>query len=187
MDAFGYLSVLLSIVLGLALTQLLTTAGRLIKARDRVVFYAPTVIWMGVLFAVIVQSWWTMFGLREHQAWTMVDFLVVLAHPTLLYVMVELISPDVAAEGPIRLRDAYFRHAPLFFGATMLVIAISFVRPLVLNGELSHPLDVAFHLAVFTLALIAAVWRNPRYHALLAPVMAVAMAAYIGVLFLDLR
>ncbi len=187
MDAFGYLSVLLSIVLGLALTQLLTAAGRLIKARDRVAFYAPTAIWMGVLFAVIVQSWWTMFGLREHQGWTMVDFLVVLAHPTLLYVIVELISPDVAAEGPIRLRDAYFRHVPLFFGATMLLVAISFARPLVLHGELSDPLDVGFHVVIFALALVAALWRNPRYHALLAPAMAVGEVVYIAALFLELR
>lgn len=35
MDAFSYLSVLLSIILGLGLTQLLTAAGRLIRHRER--------------------------------------------------------------------------------------------------------------------------------------------------------
>ena len=47
MDAFSYLSVLISIVLGLGVTQLLTGFGRLIEARDRVRSYGPVLIWAG--------------------------------------------------------------------------------------------------------------------------------------------
>lgn len=44
MDAFSYLSVLLSIVLGLGPTQLLTAVGRLIRHREHVrVHWLPLV------------------------------------------------------------------------------------------------------------------------------------------------
>jgi len=35
-DAFSYLSILLSIIIGLGLTQILTALGRIIRHRDRV-------------------------------------------------------------------------------------------------------------------------------------------------------
>ena len=42
MDPFSYLSVLISIILGLGITQLVTGLGRLIQARARIKFYAKS-------------------------------------------------------------------------------------------------------------------------------------------------
>ena len=47
MDAFSYLSVLLSIILGLAITQLLQGVGRLLQERQRVRIYWPVLVWTG--------------------------------------------------------------------------------------------------------------------------------------------
>jgi hypothetical protein len=52
MDAFGYLSVLLSIILGLGLTQLLTAIGRLIRHRDRVRVHWLPLLWAAVLLLI---------------------------------------------------------------------------------------------------------------------------------------
>src|SRR6478672_4069223 len=65
MDPFSYLSVLISIILGLGITQLVTGLGRLIQARGRIKFYAPTIAWVGLLLIIHVQTWWAMFGLRS--------------------------------------------------------------------------------------------------------------------------
>ncbi len=187
MDAFGYLSVLISIILGLALTQLLTGAGRLIRFRDRVKFYAPTAIWMGFLFLMIVQSWWAMFTLRFNEEWTFLEFATVLAQPTLIYLLVELIVPDTEGAGPIDVKANYFRQAPVFFSVALLVILVSLVRPPLLIGRLAEPLDVATQLVWVVLAGVAIFWRNPAYHLLLTPVMALLAVAYVSVLFLALR
>lgn len=64
MDAFSYLAVLLSIVLGLGLTQLLTAIGRLIRHRDRVHVQWLPLLWAGILLLIYVQVWWSMYGLR---------------------------------------------------------------------------------------------------------------------------
>ena len=44
MDAFTYLSVLLSSIIGLGLTQVLAACGRLIRARMHVTWYWPAVL-----------------------------------------------------------------------------------------------------------------------------------------------
>ena len=45
MDSFTYISVLLSIVLGLAITQVLLGYRGLILTRAKVKLYTPTLIW----------------------------------------------------------------------------------------------------------------------------------------------
>ena len=52
MTQFEYLSVLVSIIVGLALTQLLSGAARLIQLRRRVRMHAPTLLWMATLFLI---------------------------------------------------------------------------------------------------------------------------------------
>lgn len=77
MDAFSYLSVLLSIILGLAITQILQSVGRIIQARDRVVMFWPPLLWAAILILVSVQSWWALFGLHLRESWSFFPFLVV--------------------------------------------------------------------------------------------------------------
>jgi hypothetical protein len=64
MDSFSYLSVLISIVLGLGAANLLTGLARIVQMRTRVTMYWPTIVWALTLLVIHVQTWWTMFGLR---------------------------------------------------------------------------------------------------------------------------
>ena len=66
MDAFSYLSVLISIVLGFALTEVLKGLVGVIRARREAVIYWPALAWAGFSIGAIVQSWWASFGLRDH-------------------------------------------------------------------------------------------------------------------------
>src|SRR3954471_23039506 len=86
-DAFSYLSVLLSIIIGLGVTQLLTAVGRLIRHRDRVRVDWLPLLWAAVLLVIFVQVWWSMFGLRNYREWNFVSFLLVLAQTCTLYMM----------------------------------------------------------------------------------------------------
>ena len=80
-DPFSYLSVLVSIVIGLAITQILQGYRTLLISRRRVRFFGPTLAWGGLLLLIAVQSWWAMFGMRQHGRWTFVQFAIVLLLP----------------------------------------------------------------------------------------------------------
>jgi hypothetical protein len=186
-DAFEYLSVLISIVLGLALTQLLTSSARLVQARGRVRVYWPVLVWIGTLLAVLVQSWWAMFDLRDHAAWNVGQFALVLAHPTLLYFMTVLLLPDPDREGPIDLRANYFAQAPWFFSAMAGVIVVSLLRPVAIDGEFPLDADRLFQLVFLLAILVTAAVRRPRLHEAAALIAPAALLFYIGALFFQLR
>lgn len=57
MDEFGYLAVILSIILGLSVTQLLQGLSQVINARDRVRIYGPAIGWALLLLVIDVQAW----------------------------------------------------------------------------------------------------------------------------------
>ena len=57
MSAFDYLTVLVSIVLGLAIANVLSRLAAVITARERVDFYWPPIAWAVWLFFVAAQHW----------------------------------------------------------------------------------------------------------------------------------
>ena len=62
MDEFSYLSVLISVILGLAVTQILKGFRGILLSRTRIRIYWPVIAWAALLLLVCVQSWWAMLS-----------------------------------------------------------------------------------------------------------------------------
>jgi hypothetical protein len=191
-EEFQYLAVLISIVLGLGITQLLTGVGRLVQARTRVAHYWVVTLWIGLLLLIHVQSWWAMFDMRDHRGWTFGKFLLVLLHPSSLYMMAALALPDVAeATGEdgrrLDLRAHYHAQARWFFGALALVIVCSLLRPVVMDGHFPLDLDRVMQLLFLGPVLAATVVRREWYHRGLAVGAVAFFSAYVVLLFGQLR
>ena len=187
MDAFSYLSVLLSIILGLGLTQVLTAVGRLIRNRGSVRFYWPPLVWAGLLLVIFVQVWWSSFGLRARGTWTFAEFFVVLLQTVALYLVAALALPEEVDAGGVDLRAHYYRQAPWFFGAFALTLLISLGKDLLLEGRLPERFNLWFHLVMLAVSVGAALVRRPWYHHLVALASAAGLAAYVVTLFSTLR
>jgi hypothetical protein len=110
MDEFGYLAVILSIILGLSVTQLLQGLSQVINARDRVRIYWPAIGWALLLLVIDVQAWWAMFGYRNRHAWTFLQFAVLLLETIVLYLLAALALPTPFGEETVDLRANYFRR-----------------------------------------------------------------------------
>ena len=186
MDAFSYLSVLLSIILGLAITQVLLGLRGLMQARSRVRMYAPTMIWALLLLVIFVQSWWSEFGLRRHESWTFLGFSVVVMHSLFLYMLAALVLPDAHREADVDLRAHYYDNHTWFFAFVVLAALAGIAKEIVLEGMLPKPSNLAFQLSFAVTAAIAAATRREWYHQLLAPAAALAFAWYIELLFSQL-
>jgi hypothetical protein len=186
-DEFGYLSVIISVILGLSVTQLLQGISQVINARDRVRIYWPSIAWALLLLLVDVQAWWAMFGYRNRHTWTFVQFTVVLLEAIMLYLLAALALPSVANEGEIDLRTNYFRHAGWFFGSLVVLLLDSLLKSVVVSGGLPGKPDLGFHLFWITTAFIAAFTRNERYHKAFVCLSFGLFVAYIALLFSSLR
>ena len=187
MDEFGYLSVIISVIIGLSITQLLQGIGQIINARDRVRIYWPAIGWTVLLLLIDVQAWWAMFGYRNRHAWTFVQFTVVLLEAIMLYLLAAVALPNIPNEGEIDLRSNYFRHAGWFFGSLVVLLLDSLLKSVVVYGGLPGKSDLGFHLFWIITALIAAFVRNERYHKAFICLSLGLFVVYIALLFSSLR
>ncbi|MEP6730930.1 MAG: hypothetical protein ABJE10_09840 [bacterium] len=187
MDQFNYLAVLISIILGLGITQLLGGVGRLLQGRRRVRVYWPSLAWVALLLIIDVQTWWTMFGLRQVRRWTFVEFLVVLLQPIVLYLLAALALPEATTDDTVDLRANYYGHSRWFFGLAVLLLVVSVVKDLTLSGRLPGPLNLSMH-GLFALGWGgAAITRREGYHRWLVVYTTILMIGYIALLFVHLQ
>ncbi|MGI9086319.1 MAG: hypothetical protein ACR2HH_01040 [Chthoniobacterales bacterium] len=188
MDEFNYLSVLLSIILGLAIAEILTGFRGLLQARGRVRLYWPSLLWSFILLAIYAQTWWAMFGLRTHHAWTFAGFAIVLVHLILLYMLASLVLPPLE-EGAavIDLRANYFAQRRWFCALLLFTVGVSLAKDLVIDGAFTDRTNLAFHLLFAALGLFGWISRREWYHKALAVMVAALFALYTGLLFAQLR
>lgn len=182
-ESFNYLSVLLSIVLGLAITQVLLGLRRLILTRAKVKLHLPTLIWAGLALLIAIQGWWASFGLHMRTNWTFLAFFVIVLQAISTYMVAALVLPDVTRDAFVDLRDHYFAHRRWFFGALFATLVFSAAKELVLTGHLPRRTNGEFHVIFGLAAIVAALTRREWFHKLLAPALGVLFLLYSTVLF----
>ena len=183
MDPFSYLSVLISIILGLAVQQVLQGYRVLILSRRRIRFYAPPLIWSVLILMMVAQNWWGSFGLAHRAEWSFALFATILVQAILLYMLAAIVLPDIPADEPIDLRDHYDRESRAFFGIASGLILWSLFRDYMITNALPPPAKLAFYGLFLILAIAAMIWKQRRLHEAFAVVMAVLFSIFIGLLF----
>jgi hypothetical protein len=182
MDTFNYLSVLISIILGLGITQLLSALGRSLEYRDKDRLYWPSIAWFIVLLLAHIQTWWSFFGLKDHASWNFLQFVFVLLQPIGLYLLSVLTLPSPGSDST-NLKTWYFANRRVFFILLMLFLFFSLMRDLMLSGSLPELKNVIFHQVFFLASLVATLIPNERFHKVLAVFAVASFAAYIYFLF----
>lgn len=119
MNTGEYLSVLVSIIVGLGLSHLLGSVGKLLSRRRRVRPYMPSVLAAVIVFLAHVQFWWGSFEFGERIESNFFAFLVFLLTPILLYLIAVLVLPGA---GPGRQRRGFAAGA-LLRGAALVLWA----------------------------------------------------------------
>lgn len=183
MDPFSYLSVLLSIVLGLALTQVLQGYRAILLAKGRVRHSTTVLIWSFLLIAIVAQAWWASFGLRDRTHWDFLTFVVILAQMGLIYMGAAVVFPDIPSTGAIDLADHWDRHRKPFFAFLLAMLAMSILKSISLDERLPARTDLLFHILLAAIAVIGIVARGARLQLVLACATAALLFAYVALLF----
>ena len=179
MSSFEFLSVLISVVVGLAIANMLNGIGRLIYRFKELKMSVGFVAWTVFLFLYLVIYWWTVvFGWQEWQNWNLLIFLFVLIYGVLLFLLSVILFPSELPEAwdP---GEHLISMRRWFFGVFAVLIVVETMDSW-LKDHLEH-----FSLPYFTMLMIwfvAAVvgWssRNRAVHALLAVLALVAQVAW---------
>jgi len=186
MNAFDYLTILISIVLGLAIANVLTRLAAVITARERVVFYWPPLAWAIWLFFISVQHWWAQWSVRHTRQWTFGTFWLEVLVPVDLFLLSALVLPHGDATDRLDLGDWYFRNRGWFFAIMFFLPALSIAEELARTGRIASWLNLAFLLAFETVILIAYLLRSRRAQEWITAQAMVMTVAYVVLLFLAL-
>lgn len=187
MDEFSYLSVLLSIILGLAITQILQGLRARMLSHARVQPYWPTQVWAATLLLVCTQTWWALFDMRDRHDWEFNQFAVLLTQTVLLYLIAGLVYPDFGEEKVVDLRAHYFQQRKRVFSLFVVAVLVSICRDLVLDHALPDRANLIFHAVFLVTASVAIATANEWYHKLLALFTAGTFLFYVSSLFARLR
>jgi hypothetical protein len=183
MDEFSYLSVLLSVILGLAVTQILKGFRGLLLSRARIRIYWPVICWALLVLLICFQNWWSMFGLRNRHDWTFAQFAIVLLQTILTYMVAGLIFPDLFGEEVIDLKQSFYAHRGWFFSLAFAIVVVSVFKDYVLDHKFTNPTNLAFHGVFGLTSLIGAMTRSERYHKTIAVCIPGVFISYIVLLY----
>jgi len=116
MNAFDYLSVLISIILALGMTRVLGGVGEMLQARSHRRIYWGHAIWIVNLFLYLVVAWWIFYRWRNQQPWRFFLFVFVLIAPTILYLASILLFPrEGDIDRAIDYKTHYYANHRAFF------------------------------------------------------------------------
>ena len=183
MDSFTYISVLLSIVLGLAITQVLLGFRGLILTRAKVKLYTTTLIWAAIALLIPIQAWRADFAMRKNTNWTFFALLIIMLQAISIYMITALVLPDISGENFVDLRQHFFAHRTWLFGAMVCSEVFSLSKTVTLYGHLPNLVDRTFEFTFCAAAIAGAVIRNEWFHKVLAPAGGLLIAVYIALLF----
>ena len=115
--------VFVSIILGIALGDLLLSTHRLLRARERVEWHWVTPALAFFMLMNIIAFWWASFNwYREIGDFSISDFLPDVAVFVFVFLGAAAVLPDEIPEGRLSLRDFYFREARYFWSLQILLV-----------------------------------------------------------------
>lgn len=175
MSPFEYVSVLISIILGLGITVILTGLANIIKRWQKITMFWPYYVWMLIVFVLHIQEWWITYSLRAEKIWTLPLFLFIITYPIVLFVLAHLLFPQKWSDAGLDLKHHYLNNYKKYFGAALLLVVISFLQN---HFILDYPIEEQlgqFLVAIVFLILFSLKNLNEKIHGALAILMLILL------------
>jgi hypothetical protein len=140
-DQFQHVMVLTSIIIGLAIANLLTGVGaaidRFSDRESRIRLSVTHATWGGTIFVWLVSFWWWQFRLLELvTTWTMGRYLFIILYAVLLFLLVVVIVPRDWDE--VASLDEYFMAKRSWFFGLFFVANVVDVGDSLMKGGWSY-------------------------------------------------
>ena len=176
MTLFEYLMVLLSVVLSLALAQLATGFGELVRAASRVRWSAAYGLWMLLGLGLVIDLWTSLWLVRGVERWGLVTLVFMLLQCLTIYLYVLWLLPREIGEREIDL----WRHLLETRGLFLAALACNLIAGAAMNLLILPPGEMGdlanFAIIPIALLLTGLAWRlENRWLQRIVPLILVAL------------
>jgi len=173
MNVFDFLLALYVIIAGLGLSLLVRSVGQMIEYRSHVRLYWVHTVWLVLIFVVHVVTWYGLWRFRAHAPWTLLEVLLLLCMPILLYVVSHLVVPELSDAHTSDMREHYERNSTWMHGLMLGVVLSGSLAQIGIEGRPDLSGGGYMRMVAGVLLLIAAVSRRPTVHGFVAVAMLV--------------
>lgn len=159
MDIATHSITLISIIVGLGLTEMFANLHRLIRLRDRVRWDALPLAWATALFCLVLNYWWALFmGIDgSGHARTAAQFALVLAPPILLFVTTASVLPG----NDLDMRHHYDEEREVFL-LTFALYQVSTWASAILTGAATLDFAAVARTVILVLLVLMLLRRSRR-------------------------
>jgi hypothetical protein len=137
MSEFEFISVLISLVIGLGMTNLLSGAGRAFYRRQKSPIDEVHMVLTAATLLILVLNWWVTFSWRTESNWTFDKFLVLIVWMVSLFMLTIFLYPPDLSESEEQ-RDIWLQNRLGYYGA-FLVMCLCDILQTAMRGGLFHP------------------------------------------------
>jgi len=173
MDRFEYVMVLLSIIVGLGITELLTNVARQIQLRGRSKFYWVHALLIIAVFVSLLQQWWEGWDQQNVETWSFHIMLLMLGGPIGLYILTHLLYPKQLDGADFK--EFYYESPRTFYliAAATAIIGTAY-RPVAFGDPFLDPDNAAPVVLVLAFLTLAST-RRILVHSILVPIILAAV------------
>jgi hypothetical protein len=182
MTLFEYLSVFLSVIMGLGVTHILVGLSKTIHYRGSVVFSWVHTLWAFNILIYIVIIWWGMFWWSKQVEWSFFQFLLLLLYGITLFLAASLLFPwDMPGDFDFKVHFSETRT--WFFSVFFFAWCLDIPETLLKAEERVRDLpQVYVGMVVIQLCLsaLAIFWSSMAYHKFYAVFWPVFTLGYLS-------
>ena len=179
MSPFEFVTVLISIILGLGITQIMSGIADLIHQWGRVRLNWPHLLWVVLVFILHVQEWWLLFQLRSITVWKLPMFLFQVLYPISLFILARILFPMPTEENGTDMKRYYLSSYRKLFIMVMILSALSAIENIAVHHLGGEGWYTNAALLLLLLVLASRKTLSELVHQALAIVLVVIMAVGI--------
>jgi len=120
MGVFEYIGVLISVIMGLAITHLAVGASKLIQNRETSKLCLPHALWTINVLLYILMIWWSMFWWSGLEDWSAYYYLGITLYAIVMFLMAAMLYP-YDMHDDIDVEAYFFKNRTWFF--SLMIIA----------------------------------------------------------------
>lgn len=121
---FEYVSILVSIILGLGITQILSSFSDLLFRFKKTKFYWPHTLWILFVLFLHIQDWFIIYQLKDKAVWHLPELFFILLYPIALFCAAKMLLPANDTEERFNMKLFYRSQFPIIFiiiGSSVLI------------------------------------------------------------------
>jgi hypothetical protein len=188
MSSFEYLSVFVAVIMGLAVTRLLSAVGSSIRHRDGIEGHWVHSLWALNVLLYVVSIWWALFAWNQLPEWNYFLFLFLVLYAIVLYLLTDVLYPDQITEG-LNLKSHFIQHRSAFFWLLLAAVLLDIPETVLKARAELRPIPGSYwalHVIWMVIPPVGLATSNHRVHSLLPILFLLSTVGFVlwGILFL---